>query len=89
MQNSPVEVEWWVNELQLNDDFEINSFSFVVFGTIMLIVSWLFFNGGSTMSMFGEAGTNPSKIMMCTLLSAATSGILSAFLKPIINGTYS
>lgn len=55
----------------------------------MLLVSWLFFNGGSSMSMFGEDGTNPPKIMMCTLLSATTGGITSAFLKPIIMGTYS
>jgi len=38
--------------------------------------------------MFGE-GTNPPKIMMCTLLSAATGGISSAFLKPLVMGTYS
>ena len=27
--------------------------------------------------------------MMCTLISGATSGLSSAFLKPLINGTYS
>mmetsp|Transcript_28373 Transcript_28373/g.37873 ORF Transcript_28373/g.37873 Transcript_28373/m.37873 type:complete len:198 (+) Transcript_28373:428-1021(+) len=88
-QQSPVEVEWWVNELQNDDTFEINSFPFIVFGTIMLIVSWLFFNGGSTMDLFKPRDSNPPKIMMCTLLSAAIGGITSAFLKPLINGTYS
>ena len=29
------------------------------------------------------------KLMMCTLLAATTGGLASAFLKPIINGTYS
>ena len=51
-QRSPVEVEWWVNELQNDLSFETNSFPFIVFGTIMLIVSWLFFNGGSVGDMF-------------------------------------
>lgn len=78
-----------MNELQNDDLFELNSFPFVVFGTIMLIVSWLFFNGGSALTMFGEDGTNIPKIMMCTLLSAATGGITSAFLKPLIMGTFS
>ena len=54
----------------------------------MLLVSWLFFNAGSTMSMFNEDGTNPAKIMMCTLLASTTCGISSAFLKPLIMGTF-
>jgi ammonia channel protein AmtB len=54
----------------------------------MLIVSWLFFNGGSTMDMFRKDGTNVAKVMMCTLLAATTGGITSAFIKPLINGTY-
>ena len=52
MQKYPPEVTWWVNELQQDDNFEINSFPFVVFGTILLLVSSLFFNGGSVDSMF-------------------------------------
>jgi len=51
-QSSPNEVEWYVNTLQNDEDFEINSFPFVVFGTFQLVVGWLFFNAGSTMSMF-------------------------------------
>ena len=39
--------------------------------------------------MFSEDGTNIPKIMMCTLLSSATGGITSAFLKPLIMGTFS
>ena len=51
-QNCPEEVEWWLDQLQKDVNSEINSFPFVVFGTILLMVCWLFFNGGSTMSMF-------------------------------------
>lgn len=89
MQNYPAEVTWWVNELQQDDNFEINSFPFVVFGTILLLVSSLFFNGGSTMDMFLPRQNNAPKIMMCTIISGATGGLSSAFLKPLIAGTYS
>ena len=88
-QRSPVEVEWWVNELQNDLSFETNSFPFIVYGTIMLIVSWLFFNGGSVGDMFSQEKGNVAKIMMCTLLSSTTAGITSAFVKPLIIGTYS
>ena len=87
MQNYPAEVTWWVNELQQDDNFEINSFPFVVFGVILLLTSSLFFNGGSVDSMFNSEQNAP-KIIMCTIISAATAGLSSAFLKPLINGTY-
>lgn len=88
-QSNPEQVKWWVNELQKNENFEINSFPFVVFGTIMLLVSWLFFNGSSTMNMFEPRATCSAKIIMCTIISGATSGVVSAFLKPLLMGTYS
>ena len=43
-------VDWMLE--RDNEPFEQHSFPFVVFGTIILWVSWLFFNGGSTASMF-------------------------------------
>ena len=55
----------------------------------MLFVCWLFFNGGSTMDMFVERQYCTAKIMMVTIISGTTGGIASAFLKPIIMGTYS
>lgn len=88
MQNCPAEVTWWVNELQNDDNWEINSFPFVVFGTILLLVSSLFFNGGSVDSMF-STDQNAPKIIMCTIISGATGGLASAFLKPLVMGTYS
>ena len=88
-QNCPAEVAWWLDELQKDDRFEPNSFPFVVFGTLILSVSWLFFNGGSTMSMFKPRSSSAPKVMMCTLLSGVSSGFVSAFLKPLVMGTYS
>jgi len=78
-----------VNTLQNDEVFEINSFPFVVFGTFQLVIGWLFFNAGSTMNMFQARGNNGPKIIIVTLLSSAFGGIVSAFFKPIIMGTYS
>lgn len=75
--------------MQKEDKFEMNSVPFVLFGTIMLFTSWLFFNGGSSLSMFKPRSNNAPKIMMCTILSATTGGFVSSFLKPLIMGTYS
>lgn len=72
-----------------DDSFEQNSYPFVVYGTILLWVSWLFFNGGSTFGMFQPRANNAPKIMMVTILSGATSGLISAFLKPLVMRTYS
>lgn len=89
LQSDPEQVKWWVDALQKNDNFEMNSFPFIVFGTVMLLVSWLFFNGSSTMDMFVPRARCPPKIMMCTILSGATSGLFSAFFKPLFMGTFS
>ena len=69
--------------------FEQNSYPFVVYGTILLWVSWLFFNGGSTLDMFVARENNTPKIMMVTIISAVTAGLTAAFLKPLIMCTYS
>lgn len=55
----------------------------------MLWVSWLFFNGGSAGTMFGDRENLPPKIMMVTILSAVAGGLVAAFLKPIVMRTYS
>lgn len=69
--------------------FEANSFPFIVFGTILLNVCWLFFNGGSTFTMFAPRKNAASKIIMVTILSGVTAGLVAAFIKPFIMGTYS
>ena len=53
------------------------------------MVSWLFFNGASSMNMFTPRYNSAPKIMMCSLLSAASGGIVAAYLKPLVMGTYS
>ena len=59
-----------------------------MFGTILLLVGWLFFNGGSVMGMYAERRSSPPKIMMVTLIATASGGLVSAFLKPLFMGTY-
>ena len=69
--------------------FEENSYPFVVYGTILLFVAWLFFNGGSTLDMFVEKEIGAPKIMMVTIISGVTGGLTAAFVKPLIMCTYS
>ena len=65
-------------------DFENNSVPFVVVGTIILLVSWLFFNGGSIGSLFEERKTGSPKVLMNTIIAGATSGIVACYFKRII-----
>ena len=69
--------------------FEQNSYPFIVYGTILLWVSWLFFNGGSTLDMFVPREHSTPKIFMVTIISGMTAGLTAAFLKPVIMCTYS
>lgn len=73
-----------MSNLNVEDYFEPNSIPFVVFGTIILFVSWMFFNGGSTLDMFASRNNGISKIMMVTMLSGTTGGAIATFLKPVI-----
>ena len=79
-------VEDWIAELADDTDFEPNSVPFVVVGTIILWVSWLFFNGGSTADMFVPRAGGISKIMMNTIISGSIAGLVATFLKPWLMG---
>ena len=78
-----------VREMAEDTRFEANSFPFIIFGTVLLNVSWLFFNGGSTFTMFAPRKNGASKVIMITMLSGYTAGLVSKFLKPFVMGTYS
>ena len=69
-------------------EFENSSIPFVVIGTLILWVSWLFFNGGSTADMFLPRRVGISKIVMNTIMSGAAGGLVAAFLKPWVMGLY-
>ena len=46
------EIDQYIDEVSGDSSFKSYSFPFVVYGTIILFVAWLWFNGGSTTSMF-------------------------------------
>lgn len=56
----------------------------MVVGTIILWVSWLFFNGGSTMDITASRDSGTPKIMMNTIVSGAVGGLVSVIFKPYI-----
>ena len=81
-------LEEWVDELSKDTDFESSSYPFVVYGTIILFVAWLFFNGASTGTMFNPRSGGVSKIMMVTILSGTTGCLVACVSKHYIMRTY-
>ena len=81
--------EQWMREEANDTDFEPNSIPFVVVGTVVLWVSWLFFNGGSTASMYADRENGISKIILNTILSGTCGGLTASIAKPLIMQTYS
>lgn len=78
--------EKWIKE-RIEEPFTPYSYSFVVIGTFILWVSWIFFNGGSTYSMFKPRDIGTCKIMMNTLIAGAAGGCVATALKPTVMGT--
>lgn len=62
---------------------------FIVMGTFILWVCWLFFNGGSALTMFGPRRQSVAKIFMNTIIAGAAAGIVATAIKPHVMGTYS
>ena len=69
--------------VQENEPFVGHSYSGVVIGAFILWVSWLFFNGGSTLTIYAERQANTPKIVMNTIISGASGGLVSCVLKPM------
>ena len=78
-----------MEEMANDTEFLPNSIPFVVVGTVLLWVSWLFFNGGSTASMFAEREQGISKIIMNTILSGTCGGLSASIAKPLVMQTFS
>jgi len=81
------EFEQWVL-MREKEPFVAYSFPFVAMGTIILWVSWLFFNGGSAFSMESPRKQGVPKIIMNTIIAAAAGGAIATTIKPHIMGTY-
>jgi ammonium transporter, Amt family len=78
--------EWLTNQ---NDDFRPHNQAYIVAGTLILFISWLFFNGGSTNNLFVERKNGPAKIIMNSVIGGCSGGTFTVFLKPHLLGTYS
>ena len=81
-----------------SDEFRPWNQAYVVTGGLILWMAWLFFNGASGYTIYGNPATTsmfafrknaPPKIMTNTFLCAAISGIVVVFVKPHIMRTYS
>ena len=77
--------EDWVIERE-SQHFKPYSYPFIVLGTFVLWVSWLFFNGGSTTTMFAKRTDGVEKIIMNTILAAAAGGLTAVKVRPLIAG---
>lgn len=82
------EFKAWVKK-KAEKKFKINSVMDVTAGTLILWLGWLYFNGGSTSTMYASRDNSTCKIIMNTLVSAGAASITHAYLKPLCLGTYS
>lgn len=78
--------EWLVNQ---TDEFRPHNQAYIVAGTLILWVAWLFFNGGSTNDMFVMRKNGPAKIIMNSVIGGSSGGVVAVFVKPHVLGTYS
>ena len=65
-----------------DEEIKPSNYTFVSLGTVFLWVSWLFFNGGSTLTMFNGRHDNTPRVIMNTMMAAGPAGIVAQFLKP-------
>lgn len=60
----------------LNRSFEAENITLVVCGTLIILISFLFMNGGASRNISNITQTNsPNNIVMNTVISSATSGL--------------
>jgi len=85
--SNPEILKCWIRDRE-NQPFKPYSIPFMVVGTLLLWISWLFFNGGSAKTMFGPREKSVAKIIMNTMISGAISALISTFFKPYIMNTY-
>ena len=69
-------------------DYKVNP-TFVFMGTFINLIGWIFFNGGSTLSMQTARSVGASKIVMNTFLSTCASAMVVSFVRPHVMREYS
>ena len=78
--------EWLLSQ---TDEFRPHNPTFVVTGTLMLWVAWLFFTASCNRDLFVPRTNGPAKIIMNTVVSGCIGGLVGVFVKPHVLGTYS
>jgi Amt family ammonium transporter len=78
--------EYLVNQ---TDEFRPYNPAFMILGTLLLWVCWLFFNAGSIPTISIRRCNNAPKICMINIISPAVSGLFCVFIKPHITNEYS
>jgi ammonia channel protein AmtB len=69
---------WMQNQA---NEFRPHNQAYIVMGTLLLWVCWLFFNGGSA-PIFSMRKNGPAKVIMNCVLAASGGGLVAVFLKP-------
>lgn len=75
--------------MNMSDEFKPYNPAFMILGTLLLWVCWIFFNAGSVDTLFTIRKNNAPKISMINILSPAASGIFCVFIKPRITNEFS
>lgn len=75
--------------MNMSDEFKPYNPAFMILGTLLLWVCWIFFNAGSVSSLLTIRKNNAPKISMINILSPAASGIFCVFIKPRITNEFS
>ena len=65
-------------------NFDVSNISFLVAGTLVILITSLFVNVGSQLNI-GNGQTQPNKIVMNSIISSASSGLLIALTNQYTN----
>ena len=74
--------------LNLNNEFRPHNPAFMIVGTLLLWVCWLFFNAGSVEELEEDLNRKIGRIMMCNVIGPSFSGLFAVLFKPRITGEY-
>ena len=72
----------------LSDEFKPYNPAFMILGTLLLWVCWIFFNAGSIPTIEEVRYNNAPKVAMINIISPACSGLFCVFIKPRITNEW-
>lgn len=72
----------------MSTEFRPHNTAFMIVGTLLLWVCWLFFNAGSVEEVEEDLNRKIGRIMMCNIIGPACSGLFAVLFKTRITGEY-